>query len=807
MSAPLRSILVFVLGAAGALAQGIGVPASTVSSAALVPALGSPYIIGPQTTFVASGDFNGDGLPDLALASTPPGGMTLTVLLAKPDGGFQAAPGGPLTFPSVAYNHNILGVADFNGDGKLDIAFLAEKALQVLLGDGHGGFTSGPMSPILLSPFGSDVGVTIGVGDFNHDNKPDLIIGDFDANAAVAVLIGDGTGNFSSAPGSAPHIGHSVQMLTVADFNLDGHLDVALTNTGSVDQVFVLLGDGTGRFSPDPKGPFPTGQTPIWIDRADFNGDGRPDLAVVNWFVGTLTILLGDGAGGFVREPDIVMPPGYILQSIVAGDIDGDGIADLVVPVANQSDSGFYVLLGDGRGGFHIAASGIVENSGGNTGIAIADFNGDGRLDIATANSSAGTASVFLGAATAASSLTVSASAASTVGVPFAITVAANTSGFRAPTGAVTVRDGATVVGSGNLVDGAFTFQTTMSTAVAHTLVAVYLGDARITGSASQPLTINVAKGSQIISFPAVPNHHYGDAPFTVPVSSSSGLPVTLTVLSGPATVAGNVLTLTGSGTVALRASQPGDANYLPAADVDQQLQIAAPLLHIDSILNAASYGAGGFAPGSFAVVFGAGLASQANDTSIKITDGAGKSGNALLYYVSPAQINFIFPSGLSQGTATLVLQIQSGISTTAQISIAAVEPGLFSADASGTGVAAGSALRVAADGTQTPLPIDDCSGPPLVCTAIPIDLGSDSDKVYLVMYGTGIRGRSALAAVTATIGGIASNVLFADAQPQYPGLDQVNLVIDPTLRGRGKVDVVLKVDGVAANVLSVAIQ
>jgi hypothetical protein len=85
--------------------------------------------------------------------------------------------------------------------------------------------------------------------------KPDLVIGDLDSTGPVAILLGSGTGNFAAAPGPAPYIGDSAQVLTVADFNMDGNLDVAITSA-ETNQVVMLLGDGTGRFSLDPKGPF-----------------------------------------------------------------------------------------------------------------------------------------------------------------------------------------------------------------------------------------------------------------------------------------------------------------------------------------------------------------------------------------------------------------------------------------------------------------------------------------------------------------------------------------------------------------------
>ncbi len=202
----------------------------------------------------------------------------------------------------------------------------------------------------------------------------------------------------------------------------------------------------------------------------------------------------------------------------------------------------------------------------------------------------------------------------------------------------------------------------------------------------------------------------------------------------------------------------------------------------------------------------GGSLSSTLGGASIQISDATGKSGNALLYYASPGQIDFLVPSSLSPGTGSLTIQTQSGLSTTLPIAIAAVSPGLFSANSSGKGVAAGSALRVSADGTQTPLPINTCSGTPLVCTAVPIDLGSATDTVYLSLYGTGIRGATA-SSVTATLGGFPANVQYAGAQPAFAGLDQVNLEINPALRGQGTVSIILTVNGVAANVVTVAIQ
>ena len=822
-----------------AICVALAASSPAAADGSFVAAPGSPYNIGASAGSVVSGDFNGDGLSDLAVsANNTPSTSMLTILLGQHDGSFVPAPRSPI---SVGSAQNELATADFNGDGNLDIAWVGGDGILILLGNGHGGFSL--LSPITATSIGvSNLG-GIATGDLNHDGRPDVVITAYGGYpygpGFVAVLLGDGKGNFSVAPGSPMQPQYFPGDVTVADFNMDGSPDLAIASAfgnqvgGESNFVLVLLNDGTGLFHPDPQGPFPTGLGPRSIVHGDFNGDGKADVAVCNETSGSVTIFLGDGAGGFLRLPDINIAPAntpqsflsmYSPQWLAVGDLDGDGNQDLALAVGHNQFTSTQpyrevdILLGNGLGGFEIPASGRIELTGFPFAVTLADFNGDGRLDFATANAE-GTASVFLGAAAPTLvELSAPSSLAATVGVPSSYNAAVSSMGWDAPTGVVTLQDGSTAIGSGSVNAGTATLQATFRSAGVRSLVAAYQGDFRTASSTSAPLTVNVAKGSQSITFPPVPNHRYGDAPFPVAAMSSAGLPVTVSVVSGPATIAGNVVTLAGAGTVTLEASQPGDANYLAAASVQQQFQAAASLLQVNTVVNAASYGAGALAPNSFAVVFGVNLASldtvtsgnlpvTLGGTAIQITDAAGNVSNALLYYASPAQINFLLPNNLSSGKGTMTLQTQTGPSAIIPISLAAVAPGLFSANASGTGVAAGSALRVSADGTQTQLPIASCSGTPVVCAAVLIDLGSDSDTVYLSLYGTGIRGRSSLSKVLATIGGVGADVLYAGTQPEYPGLDQVNLKIDPALRGRGSVQVALTVDGIAANTVTVAIQ
>ncbi len=235
------------------------------------------------------------------------------------------------------------------------------------------------------------------------------------------------------------------------------------------------------------------------------------------------------------------------------------------------------------------------------------------------------------------------------------------------------------------------------------------------------------------------------------------------------------------------------------------------------TIVSAASYTAP-VAPDSIAVAFGSGLAASEaragsvslpttlGETTVTVTDSAGVGRMAALYLVSPGQVNFVVPAGTAAGPATVTVT-SGGRSQTATVRIATVAPGIFTANEDGKGVAAAIAIRrVIATNLQTELPVFLCANGPGTCASVPLGLGVDT-PVYLTLFGTGFRGHSSLGIVTCTIGGETVPVLFADAQPQYPGLDQVNVPVVLGLRGKGEVDVVLTVDGQPANTVRVNVQ
>ena len=161
----------------------------------------------------------------------------------------------------------------------------------------------------------------------------------------------------------------------------------------------------------------------------------------------------------------------------------------------------------------------------------------------------------------------------------------------------------------------------------------------------------------------------------------------------------------------------------------------------------------------------------------------------------------------LSEAAGFVTITSGSGQIALSAVPIATVAPGLFTANANGQGVAAAVVLRIKADGSQSYEPVSRFDAAANQSVSVPIDLGATTDLVFLLAYGSGIRGRSALTAISATIGGTAVPVEYAGPQGDFAGLDQLNVLLPRSLAGRGEVDLTLTVDGKTANTVRVSIK
>ncbi|MFN0084935.1 MAG: SBBP repeat-containing protein [Blastocatellia bacterium] len=279
-----------------------------------------------------------------------------------------------------------------------------------------------------------------------------------------------------------------------------------------------------------------------------------------------------------------------------------------------------------------------------------------------------------------------------------------------------------------------------------------------------------------------------------------------------------------------------GTANAIPIAIADQPIarevaNIGAEVLTTTwtngsvaiprpvANVSAASFLGAELASEQIVAAFGTGLATTTQvatvvplptsiaGTTVSVRDSQGASRLAPLFFIAPTQINYQIPPGSMTGAATVTVTSGDGTVSIGTINLAPVAPALFSASATGQGIAAAIALRVKADGTQVFEPVGQFDAQQNRFVPIPIDLGPANEQVFLIAYGTGLRGRSNLSAVNVRMGGTDCEVLYLGSQGGFVGLDQGNIRIPRSLIGRGEIDVVTTVDSKSANTVRVSIR
>jgi hypothetical protein len=509
-------------------------------------------------TFLSASDLDGDGNTDLYVGEANGGiygpdfnsGGLLQAVMGTGNGAFagaQAYPNG--TYDKTGSALAPFATADFHGKGYQDVLMLTDTGLEMLTNNGKGAFTETTVPGI--------VPTAVKAADMNGDGKSDAIFAEGGSGVYdIAVALGNGDGTFETK--TTTTVPALPGLLLIGDFNGDGKPDVVMT---SGDSVYLLLNAGNGTLKA-PSVVSTEVNSVTGIAAADLRNNGKLDLVLTQAALfqataaGSVGVLLGNGDGSFQTETDITV--GYLPVAIATGDMNKDGKVDLVVASGSdqvQSTTSLYVLPGNGDGTFGTATSSML-NSTYVRGLAVADLNGDGNLDVlipaccgATMTSIAlgsgngnfssignlplagssmaagavdlngdGTPDLLINSNAAGSDLvvllseagtatttptttTLSASATSVAAgtsVTFTATVAASASGSSAPTGTVTFFDGTTELGTGALNVGSATYTTTSLAAGTHSITASYGGDTSNTASTSSAVALTVTAATLV---------------------------------------------------------------------------------------------------------------------------------------------------------------------------------------------------------------------------------------------------------------------------------------------------------------------
>jgi hypothetical protein len=479
---------------------------------------------GEDSVAIVSADFNGDGIPDLAVAD----GLTDTVRiqLGNGDGTFSPSP----TSPATGNGPNFMIAADFNDDGIPDLAVVngTDNDITILLGKGDGTFT-----PTANSQQTGSAPYFVATADFNGDGIPDLaVLNNNSGTDTLTIYLGTGTGGFTLVT-TGPGTGTAAAAIAVGDFNGDGVPDIAIANSVVGGMAFpystatvtvsVLQGNGDGTFQQETGVSFQsvTGAPADALLTADFNNDGNADLAVDLTSGDSIrapnyvTVLLGNGSSTFTTTA-ISSETGLAPAPLVTGDFNGDGVSDLAnVAHSGEDGPGFVNILLSANQTATATANEITLPPSTGTGLVVASYPGDSNFSAsmstsATLTAPAGTATVG-----------VTSSAANPVPDGALVTITASVTGAGlTPTGMVTFYDSSGQLAASQLQNGVATYTSTAFSVGSHSIVVQYAGDANYTPSTSPVLTLTVEPGSATVTI----------TPSSTTITTAQSLGVTVNV-------------------------------------------------------------------------------------------------------------------------------------------------------------------------------------------------------------------------------------------------------------------------------------
>jgi hypothetical protein len=430
------------------------------------------FTAGNNANSIAAGDFNGDGYTDLAVTNY--GGASVSIFLGIGNGTFAAQAVVP-----VGNGPDFVAVGDFNGDGIPDLVVInySDYTLSIALGKGDGSFST------LTAMAAGDSPQGVAIGDFNGDGIEDLAVASFNGNS-VSILVGVGNGTFAVQP--AIGVGQFPAGIAAGDLNGDGILDLVIGSSDAA--LYILRGVGDGTFSVE--APITVGNEPFTVALADFDGDGKLDIVAANYGDGTATVLLNNGDSTFTALTTISVGEG--ATRITATDINGDGKPDFVM--VDEQDENVWVMLNKG-GHSGTASLAGVSVPGNGTHAVLASYVGD-------ANNGAGeSATVNLTAEQVATTLAVSASpTTATYGQQVVLTAKLTpyVEGTLSTNGeSVVFSNNGANIGTASLSSGTAVLNVTSLPVGTDFITAVYEGDSNFASSVSAGTNVTVSQASR----------------------------------------------------------------------------------------------------------------------------------------------------------------------------------------------------------------------------------------------------------------------------------------------------------------------